>query len=141
MFNATPRPLYPQERPGTHCIEGWVGHMGWSGRVRKISPHRDSIPGPSSRRESLCRLSYPGPNINNSSNNNNNNNNRWRRTPIMKLFITIFSSVSHHFLPLRSTYYYFVVQLPKKSHNQTQQSAQLHLSFPQYLKFTSRSNT
>ena len=140
MFNATPRPLYPQERPGTHCIEGWVGHMGWSGRVRKISPHRDSIPGPSSRRESLCRLSYPGPNINNSSNNNNNNN-RWRRTPIMKLFITIFSSVSHHFLPLRSTYYYFVVQLPKKSHNQTQQSAQLHLSFPQYLKFTSRSNT
>jgi len=140
VFNATPRPLYPQERPGTHCIEGWVGHMGWSGRVRKISPHRDSIPGPSSRRESLCRLSYPGPNINNSSNNNNNNN-RWRRTPIMKLFITIFSSVSHHFLPLRSTYYYFVVQLPKKSHNQTQQSAQLHLSFPQYLKFTSRSNT
>ena len=22
---ATPRPLYPQERPGTHCIGGWVG--------------------------------------------------------------------------------------------------------------------
>ena len=23
--NATPRPLYPRERPGTHCIGGWVG--------------------------------------------------------------------------------------------------------------------
>ena len=22
--NATPRPLYPQVRPGTHCIGGWV---------------------------------------------------------------------------------------------------------------------
>jgi len=29
VVNATPRPLYPQERPGTHCIGGWV---------RKISP-------------------------------------------------------------------------------------------------------
>jgi hypothetical protein len=25
VVNATPRPLYPQERPGTHCIGGWVG--------------------------------------------------------------------------------------------------------------------
>ena len=25
MVNATPRPLYPRERPGTHCIRGWVG--------------------------------------------------------------------------------------------------------------------
>jgi hypothetical protein len=24
VINATPRPLYPQERPGTHCIGGWV---------------------------------------------------------------------------------------------------------------------
>ena len=24
MVNATPRPLYPQERPGTHCTGGWV---------------------------------------------------------------------------------------------------------------------
>ena len=22
--NATPRPLYPRERPGIHCIEAWV---------------------------------------------------------------------------------------------------------------------
>ena len=25
MVNATHRPIYPQERPGTHCIGGWVG--------------------------------------------------------------------------------------------------------------------
>ena len=25
VFNATPRPLYPREKPGTHCIGGWVG--------------------------------------------------------------------------------------------------------------------
>ena len=25
VFNATPRPLYPRERPGTHCAGCWVG--------------------------------------------------------------------------------------------------------------------
>ena len=25
VANATPRPLYPRERPGTHCTGGWVG--------------------------------------------------------------------------------------------------------------------
>jgi len=25
VVNATPRPLYPHERPSTHCIGGWVG--------------------------------------------------------------------------------------------------------------------
>ena len=25
VINATPRQLYPQERPGTHCIGDWVG--------------------------------------------------------------------------------------------------------------------
>jgi len=24
FVNAKPRPLYPRERPGTHCIWGWV---------------------------------------------------------------------------------------------------------------------
>jgi len=45
-----PAALYPRERPGTHCTEGWVGPTkGRSGQVRKIShPHRDSIPEPSS---------------------------------------------------------------------------------------------
>ena len=34
VVDATSRLLYPRERPGTHCIGGWVG----PGRVRKISP-------------------------------------------------------------------------------------------------------
>ena len=38
VVNATPRPLYPRERPGTHCVRGWVGPQGRSGWVRKISP-------------------------------------------------------------------------------------------------------
>jgi hypothetical protein len=25
VVKATPRPLYPRERPGTHCTGGWVG--------------------------------------------------------------------------------------------------------------------
>jgi len=25
VVNVTPRPLYPLERPGIHCIGGWVG--------------------------------------------------------------------------------------------------------------------
>jgi len=25
VINGTPRPFYTRERPGTHCIGGWVG--------------------------------------------------------------------------------------------------------------------
>ena len=39
----------------------WSGLQSCSGRVRKISPHWDSIPGRPPRSESLCRLSYTGP--------------------------------------------------------------------------------
>ena len=38
VVNATPRPLYPRERPGTLCRGGWVSPQSRSGRVRKISP-------------------------------------------------------------------------------------------------------
>ena len=39
VVNATPRSLYPQERPGTHCIRKRLrGPQGRSGWVRKISP-------------------------------------------------------------------------------------------------------
>ena len=32
VVNDTPQPLYPRERPGTHCIGGWVGlRAGWTG--------------------------------------------------------------------------------------------------------------
>ena len=47
--NATPRPIYPRGRPGSHFTEGWVGGPQCrSGCRRKISPHRNSIPGLSS---------------------------------------------------------------------------------------------
>ena len=48
VVNATPRPLDPRERPGTHCIEGWVGPRAGLDGYEKSRPHRDSIPGPSS---------------------------------------------------------------------------------------------
>jgi len=46
VVNATPRPLYPWERPGTHCIGGWVGLRTCLDGCGKPQPHRDSIPGP-----------------------------------------------------------------------------------------------
>jgi len=36
------------EKPGTHCIGGWVGLRASLDRCGKSRPHRDSIPGPSS---------------------------------------------------------------------------------------------
>ena len=35
---AKPRPFYPRERPGIHCIRRLGGPQGRSGRVREISP-------------------------------------------------------------------------------------------------------
>jgi hypothetical protein len=49
VVNATPRPLYPQERPGTHFIVGWVGPRAGLDKCGKSLSHRDSNPGPSSR--------------------------------------------------------------------------------------------
>jgi hypothetical protein len=43
-----PAALPSGKRLGTRCIGSWVGSQGQSGRVGKISPHRGSIPGPSS---------------------------------------------------------------------------------------------
>ena len=42
--HATPRPLYPREEPGTHCIGGWVGPGAGLERCGKSRPHWDSIP-------------------------------------------------------------------------------------------------
>ena len=49
VVNATPRPLYPRERPGTHCTGGWMGltRLVLLG-AENLAPYRDSIPGPSS---------------------------------------------------------------------------------------------
>ena len=49
---------YPQERPHTHRIGGWMGPQGRSGEVRKIS----LPPGFDPRTiQSLYRLRYAGP--------------------------------------------------------------------------------
>ena len=48
VVNATHRPIYPWERPGTTCTGGWVDpRVGLDG-CGKPRPHRDSILGPSS---------------------------------------------------------------------------------------------
>ena len=44
---ATPRPLYPWERLGTHCIGGWVGPRSRSDGCGKSRLHRETIPVPS----------------------------------------------------------------------------------------------
>jgi len=61
VANATSRPLYPRERPGTRWIGGWVGPragLDWCGKSRS---HRDSISGPSRpyRVATLTELSRP----------------------------------------------------------------------------------
>jgi hypothetical protein len=38
VVNATPRPLYPREIPGTHCIGGWVGPRAGLDRCEKYRP-------------------------------------------------------------------------------------------------------
>jgi hypothetical protein len=48
VVSTTPRPLYPRERPGTHCTGGWVGPMACLNVCEKSHPYLDSIPGPSS---------------------------------------------------------------------------------------------
>ena len=51
----------PPGNTGTHCTGDCVGPRAGLDGCEKSRPHRDSIPGPSSRSESLYRLSYPGP--------------------------------------------------------------------------------
>jgi len=57
VINATPRPLYPRERPSTCCAGGWVGPRSGMGGY----PTGIRSPDLTARRESLYRLSYPGP--------------------------------------------------------------------------------
>jgi len=61
MVNATPRPLYPRERPGTHCTGGWVGPRAGLDGCGKSFPTGFRSPDRLARGESLHRLSYPGP--------------------------------------------------------------------------------
>jgi len=38
VVNATPRLLYPRERPGTHCIGGWVGPIAGLDSAENLAP-------------------------------------------------------------------------------------------------------
>ena len=44
VVSATPRPLYPLERPGSHCIGGWFGPRDGLDLCVISRSHRDSIP-------------------------------------------------------------------------------------------------
>jgi hypothetical protein len=54
-----PAAPYPRDRPGTHCTGGWVGLRAALDMCGNSSPHLDSIPGASRRRQSLYQLFYP----------------------------------------------------------------------------------
>jgi len=57
VLNGTPRPLYPQERPGT---VGWTTGPDWTGAEKLASTGIRSLDHPD-RSQSLYRLSHPGP--------------------------------------------------------------------------------
>jgi len=62
VVNATPQPLYPRERPGTHCIGGWVSPKAGLDRSGKSrSPTSVRSPDRPARSKSLYRLRYPSP--------------------------------------------------------------------------------
>jgi hypothetical protein len=44
VVSTTSWPLYPRERPGTHCTGGWVDPRAGLDVCEKSRPHRDSIP-------------------------------------------------------------------------------------------------
>ena len=48
VVKATTRPLYRREKPGTHCIGGWMGPRAGRDGCGKSRLHRDSMPGLSS---------------------------------------------------------------------------------------------
>ena len=59
MVNATLRPLYPRESPGTHCTRGWLGPRAGLDVCRNSHPPTGCDPGPSNPvAQSLYRLSY-----------------------------------------------------------------------------------
>jgi hypothetical protein len=41
---ATPRPLYPRKRPGTHCVGGWVGPRAGLDGCKKSRPPPGFVP-------------------------------------------------------------------------------------------------
>jgi hypothetical protein len=61
VVSTTPWPLYPRERPGTHCTGGWVGPRDGLEVCEKSRPTRIRSPDRPAHSQSLYRLSYPSP--------------------------------------------------------------------------------
>jgi len=59
VVNATPRPLYPWEKPVTHCIGGWVGLRAGLAGAENLSPAGIGFPDRPACSESLYQLRYP----------------------------------------------------------------------------------
>ena len=60
VVNATPRPIYSRERPGTHCTGAWVGPSdGLDGYGKSLPPTGIRSPDRPSRSKSLYLLRYP----------------------------------------------------------------------------------
>jgi hypothetical protein len=75
VVNATPRSLYPRERPGTHSLGGWLGPRAGLDRCGKSRLHRDSILGLSSPYRVAIPTELSRPNVIIINNNNINNSN------------------------------------------------------------------
>jgi hypothetical protein len=59
VISITPRPLYPRERPGTHCTRGWVGPGPVWTCAKNLAPTGIRSPDRPVCSQSLYRLSYP----------------------------------------------------------------------------------
>jgi hypothetical protein len=87
----TPRPLYPWERPGTHCTGGCVGLRAGLDECENLAPTGIRSPERPARKQSLYRLSYPAHiyiYIYIYSNNG--------RHPVTKNFTTLHPTTLHH---------------------------------------------
>ena len=60
VVSITPRPIYPRERPGTHCTGVWVDPGAVLDRCGKSHPTGIRSPDLPTRSESLYRLRHPG---------------------------------------------------------------------------------
>jgi hypothetical protein len=61
VVEATPRLLYPRERPSSHCVWGWVGNRAGVDGAGNLAPSEFRSPDRPARSELLYRLSYRGP--------------------------------------------------------------------------------